>query len=81
MRLIIFCQMADCGGLPQVVQVGFCLSHTSMLSSNFLRLTYLLTFILLSFRSQGNLLRPSSTLFREWATVSKPAHVYFSTGG
>lgn len=35
MRLIISSQMADCGGLPQVVQVGFCLwRHTFKLSSN-----------------------------------------------
>ena len=29
-----------------------------------------------SFHSQGNLQRPSSTLFRAWATVSKHVHIF-----
>lgn len=50
MRLIIFSQMADCGGLPQVVQVGFCLLRNT--SSHFSCLNQLLTFTLYLFTAR-----------------------------
>ncbi len=70
--------MADCGGLPQVVQVGFVCGNTLLSSAVFVTVLSKLSsnFHPLSFHSQENLPRPSSTLFREWATVSKLAHVF-----
>lgn len=79
MRVWVSPQMADCGGLPQVVQVGFLLFLLTRIKIIF----YLILFFFVMFNvchfpfvhSQGNLLRPSSTLFREWATVSIKTHV------
>lgn len=79
MRVWVSPQMADCGGLPQVVQVGFLLHKRPILK---LKLpSNIFFFVMFNFchfpfvYSQGNLLRPSSTLFREWATVSIKTHV------
>uniref|UniRef100_A0AAQ4S5F0 Ndrg family member 3a n=1 Tax=Gasterosteus aculeatus aculeatus TaxID=481459 RepID=A0AAQ4S5F0_GASAC len=70
-------KMADCGGLPQVVQVCFChlyvWSFINFLSCPSSLLTLNPFYV---FHSQGNLPRPSSTFFREWATVRKHVFCY-----
>lgn len=45
--------------------------------SNGIALNDLITYIFISVCSRGNLLRPSSTLFREWATVSAHDLMFF----